>query len=335
MPRRGFTLIELLVVIAIIALLIGILLPALAGAREAARKGADAAQIRGLLKGFNAWAGDNDGSYPLPSVVDASDVTISDAADPLEKDNTGNILSLMLANGQITSPVQLVSPVETNTEVEADEDYNPKKVTASSDGSRSDFILWDAGFAGVTAETGTGGGDSRDQIDGVVKGNTSYSHLAPFGARRDLWQQGQGSTVAMAANRSTLWAYNTSISDWEISDFGFPNGFDSNTLGFFTPDDGWSGNIGFGDESVAFENRPDPEGLRIAVNNGSDTIGDNVFFNEDESAAPGAPGRANDVSQGTNSYVRGWSDISVTAAGEVTATPWDLSTRGGGAGGGD
>ena len=113
--RTAFTLIELLVVIAIIALLIGILLPALASARESARRTQDGSQIRNTLKAFDIWANDNDSFYVLPSIVDQTNATI-DTAEPLEKDNTGNIFSILIAEGAL-QPSDLIRPVETNLEV--------------------------------------------------------------------------------------------------------------------------------------------------------------------------------------------------------------------------
>jgi len=62
--RSGFTLIELLVVVSIIALLISILLPAIARARELARRAACAANLSGIGKAFYAYAVENDGSLP-------------------------------------------------------------------------------------------------------------------------------------------------------------------------------------------------------------------------------------------------------------------------------
>jgi len=57
--RRGFTLVELLVVIAIIALLISILLPALAKAREQARRTKCLSNQRNLIMAWMMYAGDN------------------------------------------------------------------------------------------------------------------------------------------------------------------------------------------------------------------------------------------------------------------------------------
>ncbi|MBY0307390.1 MAG: type II secretion system GspH family protein [Phycisphaerales bacterium] len=56
--RSAFTLIELLVVIAIISLLVSILLPALAGARNEARKLADLVKLQNLTKGVIAYGAD-------------------------------------------------------------------------------------------------------------------------------------------------------------------------------------------------------------------------------------------------------------------------------------
>jgi prepilin-type N-terminal cleavage/methylation domain-containing protein len=119
--RSGFTLIELLVVIAIIAILIGILIPALGKSRQSARQLQDTTAARSFVQALHVWAGSHDGAYPVPSRLDRSDTTMS-AAHPREKDNAGNIVSVLIFNN-LFKVEQAVSAAETNPRIAKAEGY--------------------------------------------------------------------------------------------------------------------------------------------------------------------------------------------------------------------
>ncbi len=326
LSRRGFSLVELLVVIAIIALLIGILVPTLGKARDTARRAKDGAQIRSVLQGLSIQAGNNDSGFPIPSQIDISNSTV-ETDKPQEKDNTGNIMSLLVWEDAI-SVEDLVSPVETNDQVEVYEGYQKQNPLQAEN---PEFAAWDPGLAGVSRENATGltgTGNGRNS----AKSNNSYANMPPFGARRGLWRSDADSSTAVVSNRGTIYSLGTG-DQWQISAVGVgSNGNLSNTLKFYDPSNSWGGNIGYVDGSVEFSSVPDPERAGLVATTNGKKISDNIFVNEGDT---GSPANRTLPDRGVNNYLRPWYNVTVSAAGNINATPWDITDRANGQGGGD
>jgi prepilin-type N-terminal cleavage/methylation domain-containing protein/prepilin-type processing-associated H-X9-DG protein len=305
--NRAFTLIELLVVIAIIALLVGILLPALGKARQSARQLKDSTQVRGIVQAMVIWANNNGSKYPVPSLVDTQGAALNNGAgnnatNAYKLDTTGNILSVLIFNGNISTEL-CVSPAESNTgKVQPYGKYTLTNPCGSSN------VLWDPTFRGSPIDEAiTCTGSTAETF-----GHNSYAHLVwTTGHKRfGKWGDTFSTTEAVFGNRGPTYmgadndtgTYPTN-QRWVLkttSDIG--DG--SNTLLVHGGRTTWEGNIGYNDGHVAFETKPTPDGVTYNKTGASPTGGskpDNLFVNENDENG-GDTGT--NFNAGLNAYMR-------------------------------
>ena len=295
--RRGFTAIEVAACITVIAVIIAILLPAMSpccGSRRPARQLKDSTQVRGIMQAMVIWAGNNNGKFPLPGEIDKDNATI--AAEPWAKDTTGNVLSVLIFNGNISTEL-CVSPAESNTgSIQPCGDYAFMNPPAAADPGKA---LWDPRFRGTPID---------EQVDPRLAGSSgwghnSYAQLLPFGARRGQWRDNLDPQLPMFGNRGPGYVKDDSgpHGRWTLPEGRTGRG--SNTLLIHGGRTTWEGNIGYGDVHVAFETKPTPDGVAYARGAGkkADTP-DNLFVNEsDEFEGDSTSGS---VTKGRNAYVR-------------------------------
>jgi len=270
--NRGFTLIELLVVIAIIALLIGILLPALGKARQSARQLKCSSQVRGILQGMVLWAQSNQDKYPDAGKVDQKNDTLPSQTFDAMKNQSRNIYSLLIYNS-FFPPELLVTPAESDGLIVRYEGY---ELDDPQGAVNPDKALWDPKFKAAPTDFKMHNGTD------LAEGNASYAHTPPFGNRISKFGSTYIATEPGVGNRGPQFTGDAQTG-WTLVPGAL--GTESLTLLIHGSRVKWEGNIGYNDNHVNFETRPDPEGLTFSFMNlppGSKTKPDNLFVSEDD-----------------------------------------------------
>ncbi len=237
--RRGETKVGVIIVIVVCVMAgmllmfcvgAGIFLPAMGKARATARQIKDATQVRGIHQGLVLSGQSNGDRYPLPSVYDKNNTTLSLAKDtaPETKDTTANVASILIYNGFFSTQLCL-SPAESNPNIVEMANYSQSMPPTAAVPQQA---LWDPAFSA--------------DFTGGKKGNFSYAHSYFRGARRALWGNTFQADEAALGNRGPEIAGVTNRNATNKN----PN---SNTLLIHGGRTTWEGNIAYNDNHVDFQ----------------------------------------------------------------------------------